>query len=486
MRICTLLFAFLMTLAGTLPTAVGWNERNIDIFIDAGDPVFTVLYPRLTDPVIVEKNSSFTIRYTAPYHEKISVSISTAYDPLPDYFNLEVEDLSLVDETWLCTVRVPSQVHEELYNLSVSITIGKFNFTVNVPKAVAVKEKITGNFTFIHITDFHIGDPRGIKESLWKTLGWKAAHRCIKEVNLLNPDFVVITGDLVYGQLYPGEYRREYRKCWEILQEFQVPIYICPGNHDGYIQLRDDGFKYWREYFGPLYYSFDYGKSHFICANSYDWSDSMRRSFLFIPLNWGGCVSDEQVSWIENDLLNSSGSKLKVMLIHHNPIWDTERDSLLGLSYHNREKLLSIIEDHGVDAVLSGHVHFDSVTTHGDTLFITTTTSCSNPGAEDAYWGYRMITVRNYTIVSYNYREPKYSIPLYHIDCREEGAYGKLIENKLDINITVTVNFLVPKGRYIVSNGTIKMIREKNNMMEVYVTVNVPMKSKVFVALNND
>ncbi|HEC89974.1 MAG TPA: hypothetical protein ENI44_05285, partial [Thermoplasmatales archaeon] len=378
------------------------------------------------------------------------------------------------------TVKIPADVPEELYNITLTVD----GLSATRPRAVAVKEEINGNFSFVHLTDFHIGDPRGATVDIWQTIGWKAAKKSVEEINLLHPDFVIITGDLVFGQAYPGEYPREYRKCYEILQEFQVPTFLCPGNHDGYVQTGQDGFKYWKEYFGPLYYSFNYGDAHFTSINSYDWPKKERAAFFFIPLNWGGYIQDEQLQWINDDLLKYSDARLKVMMLHHNPLWDTKSESLLHNGYRGREELMAMINRYGVDAVFDGHVHYDNITIQNDTLFVTTTTASSSLSASDAYWGYRLIDVNNYTIESYNYKEPKYSIPSYNINCYDDNDYRKTIENKLDMDIQVEVTFLLPKGEYSVDNGVIKMIREKGDLIELYVDVDVPGNSSVTVGVH--
>jgi len=442
-----------------------------------------IILPRMTIPAIVERGGEICIIGKVPTTTDISFQIATAFDPIPDSFDLTIIDiLTLGDGLIGCTAELPAEAPPELYNLTMVVKETGDVFTA--PKAVCVKEKIDGNFTFVHLTDVHIGDPRGLKENPFEAIGWKAVRECIKEINLLNPDFVVITGDLVYGRfLFFGNYKRQYGKCWEILQEFDVPIYLCPGNHDGYIQMGEDGFKYWKKYFGPLYYSFDYGDTHFVCVNSYNWTDRMRRSFLFIPLNWGGCIQEKQLRWIERDLDFHGNAKLKFILLHHNPLWDTWYESLIFKGYKGREKLLGIIQEKDVDAVLAGHVHHDSVVIDNDILFITTTTPSSSLSAPDAYWGYRPITVENYTIVSYNYKEPKYSLPSYKIDCVEKDSYSKIIINDLNTDIDVRITFLVESGNYTVENGEIYMTRTKDGQMEIYVDAHVPAKSRVEVRL---
>jgi len=213
---------------------------------------------------------------------------------------------------------------------------------------------------------------------------------------------VLISGDIVFGQLYPFEYRREYQKCYDLLQTFDVPIFLVPGNHDGYNRILEDGLEYWQEYFGPLFYSFNYGDYHFTGVNSFDMSKLLRLTFLFIPLNWGGSISNEQLDWIENDLENSD-SPLNFMFLHHNPLWDTTSDSLIGKGYENRENLLSLIYENEVDMVLAGHNHLDTVNIENEVIFITTTTPESEISTEDGYWGYRLIEINDGEIASYNY-----------------------------------------------------------------------------------
>ena len=443
-----------------------------------------IIFPRMTIPAIVERGGDICIIGKVPVMTTdISFQIVTAYDPIPEFFNLTIIDIVAFggDDLIGCTAELPAEAPPELYNLTMIVKETGDTFTA--PKVVCVKEKMDGNFTFVHLTDFHIGDPRGLRKNLLQTIGWKAARRCVKEINLFTPDFVIITGDLVYGQLYPGEYRREYSKCWEILQEFDVPIYLCPGNHDGYIQMGEDGFKYWKRYFGPLYYSFDYGDAHFVCVNSYNWTDKMRRAFLFIPLNWGGCIQEKQLQWIEKDLNLYSNAKLKLILLHHNPLWDTWYESLMFNSYIGREELLRIIQEKNVDVVLAGHVHYDNITISNGTLFIITTTASSSLSAPDAYWRYRPITVENYTITSYNYMEPKYSLPSYKIDCVEKDSHSKIITNDLSTDIDVRITFVVESGNYTAENGEIYMTRTKDGQTEVYVDVHVPAKSQVEVRL---
>ena len=295
---------------------------------------------------------------------------------------------------------------------------------------------------------------------------------------------------MVFGQLYPFEYSVEYRKCYDILQQFDVPIFLCPGNHDGYIQLGQDGFKFWKEFFGPLYYSFNYGQYHFTSVNSYDWPAKNRWAISYAPFQWGGHIQEEQMKWIEKDLQRSTNAKARFIMLHHNPLWDTKNDSLLkNGNYTGRKELLNLIEKYNVSAVFDGHVHYDNVTARNNTLYITTTTCASELSASDAYWGYRLIHVDNGKIISYNYKEPKYSIPLYRLNytySTNDGSASTVnadVDNHLEMNVTARLHFYVPAGDYDVENGKIVKETTSNGIEKVDVDANVPQLHSVKVTI---
>ena len=451
--------------------------EHVEEIYEFGEASFIIFYPRCSAPAIVEKGAAFTIILKNFSYSNVEVKISTAYEPVVDEIYLEI--LSFNGSN--VVAKIPEETPEELYNLTVIGITGCQHFEKTEPRAVSVVDSIDGNFTFAHITDFHIGDPRGMKVSIKETIGWKAAKKCIQEINLLHPDFVIMTGDLVFGQLYPFEYSFEYETLYEILQQFDVPTFLCPGNHDGYIQCGQDGLKFWQKYFGPLHYSFDYGNAHFIMANSYDWPKKNRIGFSYVVFQWGGYIQEEQLEWMENDL-KESNAKLKVIALHHNPLWDTANDSLIRkIGYVGRKELLSFIEEYGVNAVLAGHVHHDDVTIQNDTIYITTTTAASDLGKEDAYWGYRLIKVKNWGIYSYNYKEPKYSIPSYKLNVSYVSSQKAIVKNDLDMDIEAHLSFIIPAeyhGKYEVKNGEVIMERENNELLQIYVKAYVDKKTE--------
>jgi len=87
-------------------------------------------------------------------------------------------------------------------------------------------------------------------------------------------------------------------------------------------------------------YSFDYGNVHFAVLNSgTDWSENDKEKIM-----------QEQAKWLRDDL-NASDKKWKIVMVH------------MGLypakveRYTTRDELLGVIDECGVDLVLSGHDH---------------------------------------------------------------------------------------------------------------------------------
>ncbi|MBW7991499.1 MAG: hypothetical protein FVQ84_16015, partial [Planctomycetes bacterium] len=103
------------------------------------------------------------------------------------------------------------------------------------------------SFDIAFITDVHI--ERG-------KLAASKFSRTIAEINSLKPAFVWDMGDM---SLYPNS-GKAYLDC---VKQFQMPLHACPGNHD--IALYDKNpRKLFNDFFGPTYYSFDFGGVHFI------------------------------------------------------------------------------------------------------------------------------------------------------------------------------------------------------------------------------
>lgn len=90
------------------------------------------------------------------------------------------------------------------------------------------------------------------------------------------------------------------------------------------------------------YYSFDYGNIHFVCLDSYDTSRS---------------ATGAMATWLTADLQNNTKDWL-VVFFHHPPYSKGSHDSDTETNMvEMRQNFLPILENYGVDLVLSGHSH---------------------------------------------------------------------------------------------------------------------------------
>lgn len=239
---------------------------------------------------------------------------------------------------------VPIEINPVLHDLTVDYPGG----SDTQPRAVEYTESFSENPRFVVLADPQVGDARSLRDggedsmasgspypfltSAERTFGdgtedgrWASFQKAIQEINLLDPDLVLVAGDLAMGD----EYNVEYEDAYRLVNTIQAPTYMAMGNHDGYVPWGEDGYSYWRSYFGPLNYSVDYGDDvHILSINTYDWDEMDRAGFGPATSAFGGQVQDDQLRWIRDDLStwradNPQGLVLTVG--HHNPTWEQSR-----------------------------------------------------------------------------------------------------------------------------------------------------------------
>jgi hypothetical protein len=165
-----------------------------------------------------------------------------------------------------------------------------------------------------------------------------------------NPSLVLHLGDLAYPRGSFQDYEDYYfGPCRDLMR--RVPFFPCPGNHD---YMTRDAFPYLALHDLPQvvsvpesdrgrYYSFDWGGVHFVSVDSN------------IPLVRAAEGQGPMLDWLENDL-RTTRQYWKIVYFHHPPFagGPNENDELATLA---RNRLVPIIERHGVQLVLNGHEH---------------------------------------------------------------------------------------------------------------------------------
>jgi len=158
----------------------------------------------------------------------------------------------------------------------------------------------------------------------------------IDELNLLDPDFVVIPGDLIQGY---QEDATVVEKMWDsfdkALGKLTVPYYLVVGNHDVWDKQSE---KIYQKRYGDLYYSLDHKGSHFIVLNS-ESTEALSR------------IAGNQLEWLRSNLEAHRDAKQTFVFLHK-PLWDEPgKRELWERDVH------PILSEYGVDVVFAGHVH---------------------------------------------------------------------------------------------------------------------------------
>lgn len=158
--------------------------------------------------------------------------------------------------------------------------------------------------------------------------------------------FAISMGDLVDNTL------SLYPRYQAVMGGLGVPTYYVPGNHDLNFDARTDSesLETYQRHFGPPYYSFDYGKVHFVVLDSVAYDGGGRR-------NYHGELGPMQLEWLRNDLARVPPETLVVLNMHIPLVCWLDRYKTDGQAMIcNRQELYDILQGRNVLA-LAGHMH---------------------------------------------------------------------------------------------------------------------------------
>ena len=213
-------------------------------------------------------------------------------------------------------------------------------------------EHLTGDLSFVQISDSHIGFNKAANPDVTATL-----REAILKVNALPtpPSFVLHTGDL--SQLSKPE---EFDTLAESLKSLKTGhIYYVPGEHD---VLNDNG-EIFRERFGKGtqgdgWYSFDQKGAHFIGLVN----------VMNLKAGGLGTLGNDQLKWLEMDLAKLKSST-PIVVFAHIPLWAVYPQ--WGWGTDDSEQALSYLKRFGSVTVLNGHIHQTMQKIEGNIAFHT-------------------------------------------------------------------------------------------------------------------
>ena len=174
--------------------------------------------------------------------------------------------------------------------------------------------------------------PRNQQEVDW------IAHDVIEELVGTDASFGVTLGDIVFDDL--NMFESQARS----IALLGIPWYNVIGNHDINYDAQNDRLsdETFERFFGPAYYSFDYGPVHFLVLDDIEWTVPEGAA----KGRYRGGLGKQQMEFIRNDLELVPDNQLVVLMMHI-PLVDV----------HDRQQLYRLIEKRRFCISISGHTH---------------------------------------------------------------------------------------------------------------------------------
>ena len=182
-----------------------------------------------------------------------------------------------------------------------------------------------GGFTIAQISDIHCGDPHFVPGLM---------ERTINEINDLDPDMVICSGDLTaFG------FKHEFAQAKAYLDRIKCEsLVVIPGNHDS----RNVGYVHFEDMFGERNCVLRVGGVTVVAVDSTE------------PDLDHGAIGRGRYHWIEEQF--GPPADLRIFVLHHHllPVPGTGRERNV---VYDAGDALECLQRAGVDIVLSGHKH---------------------------------------------------------------------------------------------------------------------------------
>jgi hypothetical protein len=132
-------------------------------------------------------------------------------------------------------------------------------------------------------------------------------ERAVRQLNWLQPEFVVCVGDLIQGNSKDvGKVKQQWREVQGLVGQLEMPFFYLPGNNDISNPAME---KVWRERLGRRYYHFVYKNVLFLALDSED------------PPGGGTAhFSKRQQKYVRRALDAERQARWTVVLLHR-PVW---------------------------------------------------------------------------------------------------------------------------------------------------------------------
>ncbi len=274
------------------------------------------------------------------------VSVSNQYTTVKTDKNGRCE-LPLSANDFIFVVK-PANYQVPLNEYNMPIFYNKYN--KNSKYGFEFKGAIKNQLYFpLYKTDFDesfsalvLGDPQSRNET---EIAYMRDDFVSKFVNTEHK-FAILLGDISYDN------KTLYEPINKLFSKMNIPLYFVAGNHDLDYNVESDrlSFESFKEVYGPVYYSFEYGDAHFIVLDNINYKKLKdgRKDYV-------GEIDKQQLIWLKSDLENTDKNKTVVISMHipvNSVGGDYDANKIL-----NKEEFFDILDSRDKVILLCGHTH---------------------------------------------------------------------------------------------------------------------------------
>lgn len=146
-----------------------------------------------------------------------------------------------------------------------------------------------------------------------------------------------------------------------LIGQIGIPWYNVPGNHELNFLAPDDerSLETFKRYYGPPYYSFDYGDVHFVILDDvlYHGTDSAEGpNKVRGQGSYEGRITEPQLKWLAQDLALVGKDRL-VLVAMHIPLTSYNDPQAARAHVINRQALFKILAERQNVFSIAGHMH---------------------------------------------------------------------------------------------------------------------------------
>lgn len=203
----------------------------------------------------------------------------------------------------------------------------------------AGRVKKDGSHKYIHITDTEIFNTENHSDWVDNLKDYSANEQAA---------FIVHTGDICYENGLKAHIKLMNTA------NMNCPVFYCIGNHD--LVKGRYGEELFESLYGPVYYSFDAGSTHYIVT----------------PMNGGdhqpGYTREDVYRWLKNDLAQVPKGK-PIVVFNHDLLTNSDR-FIFGINENEQINL----NEHNLKAWVYGHWHINYMKRQGDVYSVSTST----------------------------------------------------------------------------------------------------------------